>query len=343
MGGALTRNGQRVSALLVGTILGFALLEAGARGWVRYRITRLPPVSAAAADVLLSDPSLGYRYKPDLRDDRGGLVTNHYGVREQDWAPEILQRSRVILNLGDSITFGLNLSRPDEVYGKVLQSLLNRRGNGSVIVYNAGVSGYNSAQELAFIEELSRTLKFDAVLVGFCLNDSAPALQINPEMRNGVVWAPAAIRSVGDLFSRRALDHVVSYTLAKEAVKSIQRRHPSLFPARWLWHNALVGSAGWEQMKLSLLEMKRLLDAKHVPLTIAIFPYEHQLHLTAESNLAQQDLLRFCRANRIDCVDLYDAFRENRDRIGWDAEGTHFDARGHRVAGEALYAHFAGR
>lgn len=86
-----------------------------------------------------------------------------------------------VLGFGDSITEGTYL--PQNVrYLHLLETILNRRTGKRVEVLNAGVSGYNSWQELALLRQLVPKLKPDVVLIGICINDSVrttPARYVN--------------------------------------------------------------------------------------------------------------------------------------------------------------------
>jgi lysophospholipase L1-like esterase len=123
----------------------------------------------------------------------------------------------------------------------------------------------------------------------------------------------------------------------KEAVKSLQRRYPRLFPSSMMWHNALVNGEGWRSLKDTISEMHENLAQNNIRLVVVIFPYAHQLKLEAKDNIIQNDLSQYCQVHSIPCLDLFSYFKQNNQQIQWDAEGIHPDVNGHQVAGEAIY------
>ena len=289
--------------------------------------------------VMPSDnPDLQYVFRPCYVDADGDTITNAMGFHDYDWSQAQLDQSNVILNLGDSITFGAFIKGVDNVYGKVLESRLQKDfPDEDYLIFNAGIGGYNIWQEVAMMRQLAKTMTFKMVILGFCLNDSSPKMYVNNDIKGAVVNVAPKMKSIKDIFSRQFLDRSKLYVMFKESVKSLQRRYPTLFPASMMWHNVLVNGPAWDQLKTTLEALNQTLEKQGIPLVVVIFPYAHQLKLEAKDNLVQQDLIRFCREENIYCLDLFESFKENRDKIVWDAEGVHPDKTGHRVAGNAIY------
>ena len=284
------------------------------------------------------NPKLQFVFRPYYRDTDGDTVTNHMGFHDYDWTQAQLDESQVILNIGDSITFGAFIKHMEDVYGKILESELQADyPEERYLVFNAGIGGYNIWQEAEMMKQLSSFFKWQMVILGFCLNDSSPMMYVNNNIKGAVVNVAPKVKSPKDIFSRKFLDRSKLYVMAKESFKSLQRRYPNLFPASMMWHNVLVKGPAWEDLKETLREMNQSLSAQGIPLVVVIFPYAHQLKLDADKNLVQKDLVQFCKNESIYCLDLFQSFKNNKDQIKWDAEGVHPDEAGHRIAGEAIY------
>lgn len=297
-------------------------------------------VMVEADNIVMNSPNkdLEFVFKPHYVNLEGDTITNGLGFHELDWAPSDLDQSKVILNIGDSITFGANIKDLNQVYGKVLQAIIRQNfPDKNYIVYNAGVGGYNIWQERALLKELNGKLKYDMVLLGLCLNDSSPKMYVSEDIKGAVVNVSGEIESTKDLFSRKFFNRFKLYVMFKEAVKSMQRRYPKLFPRSLLWHNVLVNGEGWQSLKETILEMNENLAQDSIPFVVVIFPYAHQLKLEAKDNIIQNDLVQFCEAHTIPCLDLFSYYQQHRQLIQWDEEGIHPDVNGHRVAGEAIY------
>lgn len=297
-------------------------------------------IMGAADNIVITSPNkdLEYVFKPYYVTLAGDTITNALGFHEYNWEQSELDQSQVILNIGDSITFGAQIKQIDQVYGKVLQSLIQKNfPNEHCIVYNAGVGGYNIWQEWALIKELTGQIKYRMVLLGFCLNDSSPKMYVNEDIKGAVVNVAGKLEAIKDIFSRKFFNRSKLYVMLKESIKSFQRRYPGLFPHSMLWYNMLIKTEGWQSLKNILLEMHENLKQNGLPLVVVIFPYAHQLTLEPEDNLIQNDLAQFCKVHAIPCLDLFPDYKQNSHLIQWDEEGIHPDANGHKVAGEAIY------
>lgn len=74
-----------------------------------------------------------------------------------------------VLLLGDSFTFGYGVEY-EQTFGAILQSNLWAAGV-TTIVFNAGVTGWGSAQQFLFAADYFELLRPDVIVVTFCEND----------------------------------------------------------------------------------------------------------------------------------------------------------------------------
>jgi lysophospholipase L1-like esterase len=337
------RQLAKLALLLVSTMTILVLAEFVVRFLVARGITASEQYPADRPMPNLQvhqNPEVGYLPPPHMTDAAGKLVTNRSGFREKDYSADELRMSDVILNLGDSITFGSRVKASADVYSHQLEqaigsSLQHRR----VIVYNAGVAGFNTWQELALMGELLPTMDVKLVLLGFCLNDSSPRFHVKTDLKGAVSRYDRPIDSFKAFFSREFFNRSYFYVLLKETFKNVQRAHPRVFPASLLWHNLLIRGKRWQECKETLVVMRDQLRTQGIPLVIAVFPYRHQLSLEPQSNLIQNDLMTFCREHGLYCLDLFSAFKEHMSEINFDdeGEGAHPDENGHRVAAQAIF------
>lgn len=314
--------------------------EIGAGLLVNKGIGQHHQISGQADDLVISSPNpeLSYVFRPYYVNNAGDTATNRFGFHDYDRSEAEIDQSFVILNLGDSITFGSNVDSLGNVYAKVLESLLQQKFHDShYIVFNAGIGGYNIWQERALLQELREKIPVNMAILGFCLNDSSPMFYVREDIKGAVVKVPGKINSFSEIFSRKFINRLKLYVMFREAVKSMQRRYPKLFPSSMLWHNLLVKQISWKNLKLTLLEMKKKLAHDDIPFIVVIFPYRHQLELNASDNLIQNDLSQFCQQHGIRCLDLFSYFKAKKDSICWDSEGIHPDEYGHKIAGQTIY------
>ncbi|HMB69488.1 MAG TPA: GDSL-type esterase/lipase family protein, partial [bacterium] len=94
---------------------------------------------------------------------------NSAGFRDREYPLEKPEGTRRLLVLGDSITFGNSLRR-EERFSEILEERYREDGE-PVEVLNLGVAGYDTVQEIAFLERSGLAFDPDVVLVAYCVND----------------------------------------------------------------------------------------------------------------------------------------------------------------------------
>jgi hypothetical protein len=162
----------RIIVLSVATLIGFCLAEIATRiAWRKeailfpryhtdatygqYRIRRLRPNTT---------------FHHTSADGRWTFATNSQGYRDtREWNYARTPGVRRVLVLGDSHTQGFEC-RQDHTYSAVLEKRLRAMGQPTE-VYNCGVSGFGTAEELALLENEGLKYKPDAVVVGWFAND----------------------------------------------------------------------------------------------------------------------------------------------------------------------------
>lgn len=173
-GPGVKRTVAAALALGVSIALAFALAEGLARLAERPRVigTMTFPSSNDAYRLHRPAPApLGYELVPGVT--FGDVHINAHGVRDLERPLAKPIGAFRVLVLGDSVTLGAGLPL-ESTYPKVMERALDGRRPGTmsaIEVWNAGVIGYNAAQEAAWFERHGAALAPDLVVIGFCLND----------------------------------------------------------------------------------------------------------------------------------------------------------------------------
>lgn len=98
------------------------------------------------------------------------FVTNSRGFRDaREFAYAKPEGTLRVLSLGDSHTQGYEV-RQEATFSAVLERYLAHRGVRAEVI-NAGVSGYSTAEALAFLENEGYRYQPDVVVLGFYAND----------------------------------------------------------------------------------------------------------------------------------------------------------------------------
>ncbi len=121
--------------------------------------------------VLVHHPHLIYRFKGHQRWPE--LTINAQGFRGKDLVTEGGASCRIIV-LGGSAAFGQGASGDNKVFTSVLEGLLNAHSSalkGDVRVLNAGVTGYDSTQELILLTTRLLEYQPDVIIIFDGWND----------------------------------------------------------------------------------------------------------------------------------------------------------------------------
>jgi lysophospholipase L1-like esterase len=204
MGVRLRSSAGSLLLLAASIACGLAILEVGARylvndplapnraadleGWIAEFVTGNPAIEPESRDAFLqvmrnlggtdplhqesANPTLVYELQPGC-DIRGIIRTNSDGFRDDEFAPGKPDTTYRVCVAGDSNTFGWWV-RGSETYAQVLERKLNAqaRPGRSFEVYNLGVPGYNTAQNVEMIITTAERFQPDFIVVGHTFNDS---------------------------------------------------------------------------------------------------------------------------------------------------------------------------
>lgn len=141
----------------------------------RYNL-RLNPNISDSSHIYKGSPQT-WRYK-----------INSLGFRGQEFIPN--KKGWRILALGDSYTFGWAVDE-EEVFTRLLQKKINDKGT-NINIFNAGIPGFNTAQEEYLLYELAPIVKPKVVILNYVMNDAEyPSSQINApweKYENNILW-----------------------------------------------------------------------------------------------------------------------------------------------------------
>jgi len=165
----MTRR-RRLFAIAVSSAIAIGLAVIGVEAWVRLTWDE----QRGRPGFYLSDPELGQRLAPGYRGWFAGVPVeiNALGFRDQrDYALEKSARTFRILVIGDSVTFGHG-TLSNTTYPFLLEQRLRQwKPDVDWQVWNLGVPGYATSQELAYLNRVGKRYQPDLVIVGFYPND----------------------------------------------------------------------------------------------------------------------------------------------------------------------------
>ena len=308
-----------------------------------------------------ADPALRYTLIPGARGKVNGIphTYNSHALRDRDYPQRAAQGTVRILCVGDSITF--SQSQPVEgSFPKLMEASLNASAGASPAgaatgaattaaaaaaaapryeVLNAGVSGYNSCQEEAFLRKIDSSYHPDVVLWQYCLNDVDKVWDPFATGNSGLLPLPLSVK-------RFARQHIMLWEFLRlqgygiwqrlgyiEEDASSERYAQRIFS---LWDDSLTASrdASWECVRRA----RQAAEAQGHRFVLAYFPMAMQTVGDPRfPDRPQKELARRCQQDGMTCLDMLPVFQA---RGGWDLflkpDFLHLSDKGQQVTAETL-------
>ena len=340
---------RRWLALALGTAL-LALAFWGGNAWAR----SAGYVRGLAFDDLSPPDDVGWIWLADqhVQPPEGGtLDINGLGLR----SPVEVSRERPadafrILCVGDSFTHGQGVAW-EETFARRLELALRDRlatRGGEVVldgsrrvrqveVLNAGVNGWNSCQEAAWMRWAGQSLHPDVVVVGFVMNDVLPvARTVSPRSFPGRRWM---LRWPLYQWMRHVYLH--EWRLAGESAEAVHLQQV-IDEQRGLLEFAPTASpemtAFWRDAVACLrsLHVECLVDG--VPVVLMVFPTLPQMQHPDPRPGPQVVLASLAREEQMPLVDLLDRYARAGEAALQTVDHSHPSALGHQIAADELLA-----
>lgn len=299
------------------------------------------PFHQCRTSLALEDRRLGHVLNPAL--DRSYRINRH-GLRGPDFDDQKAPGEVRILTVGDSITFGWDLSEDGDTYPGRLQALLDARaqpGRRLFRVINAGVPRYTSEQVLRFVKERAASLQPDLVVA--CVGWNDLAYSYSPDWYPRISLGRGPLPRLGGNAPPR---HCRGFSPAiVRAVRLLKGEAEQGRPAR----NRTPNPGAAPQLRKNLRELAALLRGRGVPLLLINLPSvlsrdpmgERERELAAlfpeVGNLATFDAVvrEVCREDGLPC--LLDAFAlEQSDKAAYFFDHCHLNAAGNALLARKL-------
>jgi len=324
------------------------------------------------------DPQRVYELRPGARleldsGSRHALYAiNSLGFRDEEFPEEKPEGVFRILVLGDSMAFGpaMNL---EQTFPKVLEELLNDRVASDIHyqVINAGVSGYNTYQELATWRNVGVALDPDLIIVGFCVNDvddprrhvDAHTLETMGELPEEMIPNPGGVgdEDTPSLTPRESSEDEAGGRLPIP-FKGFLREHSAFYRFLVRRYDALLKTLGvrdpiqgelrqqyqeidaklasydtveWQWLAKQWCDFEELSEETGVPWGVVLLPWQYQLQRSG-SPVSEERLSDYAHEHGIFYVDPRPALSEAKVS-GLFIDMAHFSEKGHRLVAESLY------
>ena len=231
-------------------------------------------------DLYVMDRDVGKRMRPGWEGNEfeAPVKINSRGLRNPETPYEKPEGVYRILALGDSWTFGFRMNEPD-AYPRQLERVLNERAatrgdTRRFEVINAGVIGYSTDQEAAYLRVEGWKYRPDLVLLNYYpVNDTHSKLagyQKRASIRDIHPWLLELYEAPKRLYLRQF------WKGARRALKAKFRvvragGDPKAAETDWT-EGYREGARGWEAVRSALAEIGAEARERHVPVLTVLLP-----------------------------------------------------------------------
>jgi len=296
-----------IGLLIAVIVIGLLTIELG------LRLAGIRPTNPPLLYQKAENPLLSYELEPNIRVKafRNIVTVNSLGFR----SPEIKEGLPLIAILGDSVIFGYGVS-DSETLPAQLKTLLPRYN-----VLNAGVPGYNIAQEAVTYREKIAALDPSLLILVFSFNDVTPATAfldesgvLRPEGWDGIQCTlPENI--LGVLPGACFLDqHSSLYRATKNMINTLQGFQAREEKREQEQTRSSTDPVTDEDIAFYVRHLEELASPlpDSLPRLFVIWPEDH-LHVTS-----RRALRRLAEDNGFVVLDLYDHFGNTPETLSWD-------------------------
>jgi lysophospholipase L1-like esterase len=322
---------RRLLFAVLAVVIGLGLVEIGLRAFGLGQETGGP---APWAERFQPSAEFGWELIPGFVSADGASVRiNAQGLRDRELAAAKLPGTLRILCLGDSVTFGHRVG-PEEPYPRVLENLLRSAGGEAIEVINAGVPGYSTFQQAAWLDRRGLTLEPDIVILGFVLNDVVDPYVFSAshggDRRAFGVDTTLTLDPLRRLLRRTSLSGVVRAAMRTAAVRRDTYNVGRLFDEPL----APEIAGAWQETEADLDQLVDSARRAGVPLLLVGFPYRFQLDKALPAR-PQARLAAWASRTGTPHLDLLPLFAR-MGVVGAFLDESHPTPEGHAAAAQAM-------
>ena len=245
--------------------------------------------------IISDNPEAGFEHRPDSTAHLMGVdvATNRFGLRSNEIELEKPANTYRIVVIGDSVTFGWGVPQ-DQTYSAQLERILNTEPPAGFPqdvqfeVLNLGVGNYNTAQEIARLQDIGLQFDPDLILLGYFINDAelTPQPNTNFLIENSYLFAFLLSRlRILSFGNAETLTYVDYY--------------------RGLYEDQ---QPGWGKTKASLADLVDIGQDQNIPVVMFIIPELHNLSESYPFKEIHKELTLIGTESELPVVDLFPIF-----------------------------------
>ncbi len=289
-----------------------------------------------ASGYAVEDPDLIWRLAPR---SQGDYRTNELGLRDTTYKADADVK---ILVLGDSVAWGDAIDDVRNVFANRLERRLDDEDPSRTYeVINAGVPGYSTFQEAAFLRIRGLALAPDLVILQFCLNDIVERYHRIARFGGESIFLGVDTRHAGSDLLGSLIRHSRAFERFFRFLMHRSRKREE-YAVRNLASDELSPALeeAWELVIEEVEDVRRTAASNGIPLLLVIAPYRFQLEEQHRLRQPQDRLIEYASSRAVTYVDLLPVFataRKFEPSRPLFIDPSHFSVAGHEIAAAALF------
>jgi hypothetical protein len=297
---------------------------------------------------------MGIQSSPEFRIS---LKTNSHGLRDVEHYYKKPDEVYRIIVVGDSFTFGDGVEL-NETFPKVLESELLIHNPSKIVKYeviNAGMYGWSTIQEYAFL--VTRGLKYnpDMVILGFYENDFSDNIQTKDLVEfsdAGAKLINAKKDAAAKLLEFKEAIPLYDFFSQNSHLFSLTKK----FVAISLYNNSKITKITDNPTKQNisnvtkniLFEFKRVLDKDNIHFVVVLIPSLSTVKNEIGAIKSNQDLVLrsfadWLKKNKFYTIDMLPIFKTHaaqEEKLYFPKDG-HCTKKGQKLIGETIHRYFS--
>ena len=258
---------------------------------------------------------------------------NRYGLRGPNIEPKKPEGVFRILALGDSFTFGEGVA-DNETFVMQLEKILNAEKNTTdgyrYQTINAGVSGYNTSDEVTYLKNRWLMFEPDIVLLNFYLNDAYDESQFGTFISG--VGVNTSLEVYKLISNSRFIQWAIRMWKRWRISQSVTKIYNSQFS-----DNPQLSGHDWNASKQAITQAVELTSTHNIRLVLVIFPELYELTEDYPFKHIHERVSQFAKSLGIPTIDLLKIFLgHDADTLWVHATDHHPNAYAHKIAAHAI-------
>lgn len=325
-------------------------------------------------------PEIFYELRPnaslafDCKDQNKQIryCINSLGFRGKEIPLEKRENVIRIITIGDSVTFGIGVDQP-EIYSQRLEEFLNDYAAEQGLpvtfqVLNPSGCGWNTFNEIVWLEKRAIKYKPDIILLQFCMNDVDDPLtqmgvtvlyhleKIPREMLpadyessnekslfvkkfNDITFSEI-IHFLGTKYSSLYILALNTYQTLKLEKQAQKKQIPKPLGLSWCLEYLIDENSQQVQwLRRQFKRLRRFSEKHKIPTVVVIFPLSYQLH-SEYYRKAIDSLKKYLEEAGLEYIDLTPYFssvsKHNHFYLYLNQDAVHLNTIGHRFTARVL-------